>query len=305
MPDFLGLKEESVDGDFTIVKKGNIPFMSKKFSRTYYVLADNTSQTETTIVATSGIPAYGDLVQGAKCISAHAEETYVTKYQGIARSLWEVTCKFDNNIDIEDYDDPTNRDAEIEWDGEFQEIGIVRDVRDSTKPITTSAGEQVYASAELPISILTISRYETWPFPPMTNLLYSGRVNSETFYGAPIGCALMLPIRARREHIDNVNYAYVTYRIKFKMIEDDDGNFIEDGWNLSILNNGYLYLPEGETDKAKAIKHILNGEDGGNGHPTKVNLDKNGHILGENDDPTFSEYWANLEIDFNNLNLGP
>lgn len=293
-------------GSKRIEKRNALWVTATQFKKSFYVLAAPT-ETEADIIATIGVPQVGTLHLGAVCRGHDVREleSVMNPYTGEPGALCEVIGEFDNDIDpgdVEDQEDtpPENRRAKVNWTSHFEDEVLEKDTV-TGKPIATSAGERILITSPTPICVLEVSRYETWPFNPLTLLLYGGRVNDDDFYGAPTGTAWMQPIDAPEEDLEGQRYVHATYRVFFKMKFDPDNptEFLPDTWKAKLLNQGQQYIDE--STSPRKIKRATDDE----GNPIKVNLDEDGHRLGPDDDPTYSEFNRLYKKDLNDLNLGP
>lgn len=289
-----------------IQKRSGLWVSAQQDRQSFYVLADP-SETRDDILQTVGVPQVGTLYLGSVCRGHDVRELEsvfnpFTQGPGV---LCEVIAEFDNDVDPDEAQNqettaPENRRAVVNWHGEFEEEALEKDVV-TGKPIAVSNGERALLVAPVPICVLEVSRYETWPFNPLTMLLYSGRLNSQDFYDAPEGTAFLEPIEAPEETLEGTRYVHATYRVKFKMKFDPEnpGEFLKDTWKARILNQGNVYIDE--STSPRTIRRSVDKE----GNPIKVNLDEDGHRLGVDDDPTYSEFNRLTKTDLNELNLGP
>lgn len=304
MPKRLGEKEATNLGGFELRKKDKIWTNRRKFERTYYVLADTIADNEIQILVTTGLPVLFSLLGGAFCVEKKGKEIARVRHPstGAATALWEVTAKFDSDIDVDEGDQPPEaRTPKVRWYGEQELKQIFKDVR-TGEPITNKVGEVIVIEEPVVLPILEIKRYATFPFDPNVQLDYANHVNSEPFWGAPAGCALMMAIEVEEEIIEGTKYNHETYTIKFAMERDEGGQFIEDTWKARPLHQGTKHVTE------EGVVEQWTDE---NRQPGMVNLDEGGMaivpeggVLNPND-LVFLEFWTKSETDFNNLNLGP
>lgn len=304
----LGEMAAARTGKIAIAKKNKIWVTAREFKQSFYVLG-TPDEDEDDIVGAIGVPHVATLYAGAVCRGHEVKEIQpVTNPRtGDPGILYEVVGLFDNDIDpaeIQDQQDtdPTERRARVDWRGEFTEETLERDAIDGV-PIATSAGERIVVTHPIPIIILEISRYESWPVDPLTVLEYSGRVNSEDFYGAPEGTAWLQPIEGPEEEVEGTLYVAAHYIVKFKIKEDPENpdEFLKDTWKMRLLDQGNLaFLPFSEPLTALQVLDD-------NGNPRTANLDGEGYKLpdGPDQEPVFREFNRFTKVDLNDLNLGP
>lgn len=305
MPVVIGEKDAAATGAIEIVKKRGLWTESRRFEKSFYVLAD-LNDDEDAVRNTTGVPPIASPYQGAVCRGHKPEErgrvrNPLTGQPGI---LWEVVCSFDNDITPDDAEDagggsaPTSRRPKIRWRGVLEDEVLERDAIDGI-PITTTAGEKVLVTHPVPYPILEVRRFENRPYEPLNILNYVSHTNENPFYGAPTGSALMLPIEADEVEVDGEPYVEAVYQIQFKLIRDPDNpsQFLPDGWKYRYLNNGHIYI---DTVTGKYVRAVDE-----EGNPIKVNLDEGGYRISEDAEPTYSERNRFPKADFDNLNLGP
>lgn len=313
MPTLLGIKNgDQFNTDISLVRRDKILFPQKKLTIDYFVMSDLLSQREDEILVTPGIPPLyfplrGTFVTGQK---AKEDTRIIHPVTGFAASLWTVTIDFDSNIDPEQ-DNPGAPESiapTVRWYGETEEEVLTEDLK-TGKAIQTAAEEPIILTTQKVIPVLEIKRYEFWPFDPNVMIDFSHKINSEEFWGAPKGSALMLPMEVEEENIQGIKYNRLTYRIKFKIEKFADGGLLEDTWDATVLHHGFKFRPfigvgppppfetpnVGEPEIARD-KHK---------NPITVNLDIFGGKLIDGADPDFLSFTRFSNIDFNQLSLGP
>ncbi len=298
---FFGELAEARTGKIGIVKREKMWVTGRDYHQSFYVLAA-ASETEDSIRGTIGVPTIGTHYEGAYCISHDVKELTPCRnpFTGAASILCEVTCEFTNDISGPDADqeetekDPEDRSPVVNWTSEFEEEVLEKDVV-TGEPIQTRAGEQIIITGPIPVPVLEVIRYETFPFNPVTLLLYGGRINSAAFYGAPEGTAWLQPIEAPEVRIEGKKYVHATYRVRFKMREDPEepGTFLKNTWRARLLHQGQQYLDDG----GKPVQATDE-----NGNPIRVNLDDEGKVTGT---PQYLNFNRLHKINLNDLNLGP
>jgi len=313
MPTILGVKRSDITHTKESKKTGKLRVIEKKFNRTHYVLADTIDQSIEIIQATTGLPQIYDTENGASVINVETEEVdnVVHPNTGVATTLWEHKSEYDSSVDPNEHrpgeeDDPTIKTPTVRWSGEIEEELMEEDV--NGKAVATVLGEQIIATKQYVMPILEITRYENFPFDPNIILNYTSKINSQEFWGAKPGTALMLPMEVDEETVAQVRYAIVKYRIKFKIKPGED-----EPWKLRLLHQGYKYLPvKGDAN----YKPVYNEERGiyiqpprvntptEGGSPELVNLNLDG-TRNFTDKPVFVEFDQFEKINFNNLSLGP
>jgi hypothetical protein len=297
MPQVLGIKNASHSASLKLEKQEKLWARRKTFRRTYYVLSDDVNQTEDDIVTTTGIPPLFSALNGAFCVSQDPKENsrVVHPLTGVPTILWEVDCKFDSNVDVEQDQPPEAKPPVLRWYGESEEEVLEKDLI-TEDPIRTDAEEPLIVTTQIPIAVLEIKRYEFYPFDPDIILNYGNHVNTGAFYGAPLGTALMMPPSADEETIEGVKYVSVTYRVKFK-IRKIAGAMQVQTWKARVLHVGYKF----KNDDGKIA--IYEDKDG---NPAQVFLiNGTGKKKATGADPDYKEFNRYPWADFNALNLGP
>lgn len=305
MPKVLDEKEATRVGSFQVVKRNQTPTLQSKFSRTYYVLSDNTSQGEPEITATIGIPPISSLLYGAPCVKHDPREVATIGRHpstGVICTLWEVKCDFDSDVDTEESNQsPEARTPNVSWTSEFEEHPIEQDAI-TGDPIETVPGDLIPLTVPIPIPILEVRRFQLPPFDPDIQLDYMAHTNSATFYGAPPGCVLMSGIQASEvQVVDKVRVVEVSYQLKFRVRRaSGGGSFEEDGWASRPLHKGPKFLPAVGKPPEQALDKL--------GNPTEFNLKEDGTQLPFNspvEDRVYLKFNVYPKANFNNLNLGP
>lgn len=306
MATVIDIKEASAAGSDELEKKGTLWTRKTKFGLCYYVIA-LPSETMDDVVSAPGIPPLFHPYGFAYCNSRTPKETNTVTVSGTKYILWEVDVQFDSKVDPsqDNGTDPDNRRPVVTWSGENVAEHTPKGFNDLQQevPIMTTAGEPIFVEDDLYISILQVTRYERAPFDPNIGLEFANHINISTFYGAPRGCALLMPIEVPEEEIiEGVRYIKPTYQVKFKMKRDKFGLFERDTWAQELLNQGYkhMYLADdGVTLKGPK----MNLDDSGN--PSTVNLAEDGTILPIGADYVYLKFRTKGYVEFSALNLGP
>jgi len=200
--------------------------------------------------------------------------------------LWEVTCTYDSKV--KDALPPTT----VNWEVEDTEILITHDMVTGV-PITNSAGELIPSTTIYPVPVLIIERVESF-FNPIKILVYSSRVNSKAFWGAPPGTVLLSGPTARDTVISGTTYFTVNYRFKFNLLIDPDTKQPK-GWFLRPLNYGTKFKENALDVGYKPF--LIEGE------PTTGLLELDGTRRPANYPPIFLTYNRYPIVDFNTLGL--
>lgn len=226
--------------------------------------------------------------------------------------IWKLEVKFDSAVTPAqlggeggggDPLDPASWRPVGEWDEEFLEELMVKDPV-TGKPIENANGEVITMSRQVVIPVRQITRYELWPFDPDTILTYVNHTNSEPFYGAPAGSAVMRSIRSKEVVVEGGLYEQVVYRVAFKILEVD-GAMIEGGWNYHPLHEGFLFKHRlVDTQPWQTHMHEVEG------HPVHVNLHANGSRIevdayGNEPPPEYLDFNRYPRVDLDALSLGP
>lgn len=299
MPLLVGEKDGTNNAELALLTKHNLPTSRLTFQRVYQVIADSSDQNEGQILSTIGIPFLYQKVGNAFCVKKSGQEIKTVKHPqtGVLTIFWEVTCSFDSNPDAEEAETtPTEKRPKIRWYSENEEEVLERDAV-TNAPIITVPGEQILITHPVAIAILEIKRFEMFPFNPDTIFNYENHVNSQPFYNAPIGSALMASIEADETIVDGERYIAATYRIKFKIRKDSEGAIQPDTWKAQPLHQGTKYFPiHGAPAKVYTDE---------NGNPTTINLNVDGTKLPTDFPPVFLSFNRFPLVDFNTLSLGP
>jgi len=296
----LGVKESSKGGAIQVEKKQGLQSLRKTFQQTYYVLADSPAESLDSIAASPGVPPLYFLSGGTYCISKKPKETHTIRHpiSGIISLLYEVACDFDSNIDPGQNQPPEAKTPVTRWSGETEEEVLEKDPI-TLAPIETKAEEPLIITTPIVLPILEIKRYEFYPFDPQVMLDYVHHTNSQTFWGAPEGSALMMPMEVEEESLEGVRYVQVTYKIKFK-IKKEGGAMLDDTWKARILHHGSKYVYD-----VGPPKDIRACEDE-KGNPTTLNLkNSTGELVPVGSPAEYLEFNRFTKVNFNNLSLGP
>lgn len=211
------------------------------------------------------------------------------------RLLWYTDLSYEpmDDTEAEDQNKPPDlRKAEWAWDFETQDLLWLRDC-DTGEPLMNSADEPFEVTSPFPIPVLTIEKFQE-SFDPSTIVEYVCTRNSEEFWGAPAGCALLSGIRDRRDTTVVWNgqaYRRVTYTIKFR-VPSIPG--VIDGWKEYIMDRGTFYFDSSQN------KQNFTTQTGGN---ITGNLDGHGGKLDDGDEPHFLEFNQFPEKDFADLGI--
>lgn len=305
MPKVIGVDDGSIGSNFSLEKKDKIYITRKTWSIKYFVLADNAFQTEDNIYGTAGLPVLWSVANFGVCQSLKIDEkssVFRHPNTGVKTILWTVKANFDSQIDIDQDEPPAAKTPTVRWTGETEEEVLERDPITGVE-VATEAEEPIILTTPIILPVLEITRYEGYPFNPNIMLDYCHHTNSTTFWGAPPGSALMMPMDVDEEVIEQVRYVRVTYRIKFK-IKKDGATFLQDTWKARVLHHGFKRRLE-----AGAEPETYTDE---KGNPATVNLKTNelhpgegGMKLDNNAPAEYLEFNRFTKVNFNNLFLGP
>lgn len=306
MPQVLGINNGSIEGDTSLEQRKKFWVRRSRDKITYLVLGDTLSDTRWEIEATAGIPLIGEPYLGGICKRLSSKEITRVRHPvtGYACGLWEVDAEWDNNVNEEEEQDPTERTPKISWSSETENVVLEKD--QDGRALITGAGEPLFYEVPRVVPVLSVTRYEPYPFDPDVILNYVNHTNSSEFYGAPIGCAYMKDISTEEEVIEGVRYIKASYVIKFKIDKDENGAPQEYGWAAKLLHEGHKYRDSDDTIQVWMSKE---------GQPATVNLyypngtdQIGGYIIPEDNPEGYPEYlvfYPFPETDFNDLNLGP
>ena len=269
-----------------------------RYSLEFIVIADNASQGPLTIRETAGLPLVGldtYIYNGESDTSAVCKRK-TPRNDPKQPLLWYVKCEFDNDPSSQsqenedDKDTAVNRPAIVEWDSEFGEEVLYQDFDSPRKAILNPVGQQFDPppTRRVIFPVLTVERYQA-TFVPATILAYTDHVNSDAFYGADPGHALMTQIRARQVIEDGVKLWNVTYRVRFAVSED--------GFLLKPLNQGSHYSTAAYAGDDAILKPFIKDQ-----VPYVGNLNANG-TKATGSTRTYSTFKAYPEAVFGTLAL--
>lgn len=303
MPVLLDELNASRLADLELVKKDRVFTLQNRFTRSYYVLTNDLSETEDDVYLTPGLPLIGDVLLSAIAKSKKGKELgrVQNPITGQPAILWQIDVEFDSDLSLDDADEselpPDERAPKVSWGGELEDEVLARDAI-TGDPITTTAGERLIVTHQVVLPILTVRGYWRYPFDPDIILHYAGRTNLTSFYGAPTGTAFMLPMQSEEADIEGEKWDLVTFQVKFKMRDDPSspGTFKSDTWKGEVLNQGNWYL-DGSGKRVRATDD--------NEREIKVNLKLDGTRLEDSDPPTYVTFNRTTKAELNDLGLGP
>lgn len=293
----LGIEDGSISSHIALESpNGLFWFPQKDGSRVYFVVSESISTTDTSIVATAGIPQIGDLVDGAPVRRHRATEVGRVQYGNTPRILWKVTIETDTRFDpssSSSSEDPTDMRPRRRWYTNKEKRRIEKDVNGD--PIQTANGEEILYERSVIKSVLEIERYENYPFDPSVHIDYCNHSNDATFYGAPIGTAIIDDIQSEEEVVSGVTYCKVRYVIVFLILFEDGVPLENTIADVTFLHQGYLVRANATAKPSTVLdKH---------GHPRKCNLEEDGTETPEGTTPTFVTFPDIPYATFDDLNL--
>lgn len=288
----LGSKDASIETSYSIEKKNDIYVQRKTGRQTFLVMGETMADTESAAVDTPGLPPMWWPGQGMFVIRKTPREVGTIKNPDSGQNaiLFEVDVEYDSQVLPEDDAPPISKPPRIRWTSETVDELLERDAV-SGDAVVTACNEPILLTTPIAIPVLEITRYENYPFNPVTILGYSFRTNSAVFWGAAAGVALMMPMDVDEETIETTRYAVVTYRIKFHPLN------VANPWNARPLHHGTLHRP---TTGATPEQWV----DKATGSPGTTNLDSNGVSLGDST-PEYLDFARHQTVNFNTLSLGP
>lgn len=288
----------------------------------YYVMTNDIYEGWADVKVATNLPRKGiTVLNGQVCDSIEGsvyEPIRRNPTTGVPCTLWKVKVGFTNQIESGTGGgtlEPTNplmKRPEISWVDE-DAPGVITEDSEGTQLMTT-AKEPIIVEGNRTIAVLTIARYEAYPFNPQTIFLYKGTTNLQTFYGAPKGRAFMAGIQSNEEIIDNKVYCKVVYRIKFdpntpatstipqRFYKFSGATWVPmtaeefSPWDIFARNSGYNYLP------AVGQKPTTGGK---TGSKVKFDLKADGTVIDPTTDPVLFLRFKRIQQNFGNLNLGP
>jgi archaellum component FlaF (FlaF/FlaG flagellin family) len=308
MPLLLDMEEGTKGATYTLKRKSGIAYIQTEFRRTYLVLADYADQPEEEIKNTTGIPPLGYILNGSICqsISPKEERTIKHPFTGVQTILYKVDCEFNSEMDgaAEPKQQPPAQRPKVRWYGECEDEVLEKDPV-TGEAIQTVNGEPLLITAPVVCPILEITRYEYYPFNPSIQLAYANRVNSSPFWGAPVGCALMLPIEVESEQVGYTMYDRATYKIKFKIKLNENGGFKANTWRAEVLHQGYMVRDSAELSAPDPYADIPHVNVDKHGNPATVNLTLDGTKLPSGEEKVYMTFNRFCYANLNALSLGP
>lgn len=279
--------------------KGNRDFKTGIITEThtdrYVVMVDDENDTNRTIA--DDLPFnYGDLFIGSGSVPAFLADIGLDRDTG-NRLKWYLDLTY-IPLSLEDQQDqqqpPESRRPKWRWGYDTIERVVTQD-RDGD-PIVNAVGEPIEYTEPLALPILTISRFQL-SFDPDTIHEYVNHVNSDSFWGADPGQALMFGIEDEEDSKviwNQIKYRRVTYVIKFAVPVIEDSL---EGWDALLLNRGTFYIND------DGLKQHFRDE--ATGALITGNLEFNGQKLDDGVQPRILKFQPKKEANFGTLNLGP
>ena len=284
----LGRKNKSTDGR-RILDAVSLTGTRKTVTDTYIVQTTSSADNEDEVmVATSNIDSADDV----PLLRSLGRNGYLREKSAreIDKFIWEVDCLFDSHIEA---NEPV---VFVNWTAEEIQEAIVYD-QVTGLPLVNAVGEPQFTTTPIQIQVLNIRRIENYPFNPDIMRLYGGTVNSETFYGAPAGTAMLKGPTTSPRAINGVTYEEVNYIIRF--------NFTVNPATLEPKGWQYHYLQHGTKYKSDASKTEPDKWFEVDGDRTTGNLNNDGTFRALNLAPLWISANRFRTSDLNDLNLGP
>jgi len=305
MPLHLGIKDSSTESTVKVeLKSGTLALEHKTRKDTHYVLADDILDDEDAILATTGVPGMYSIQSGCVVtdLNPSVSSTIIHPTTGLLTQLWEVEVSYDSNVPPDINQPITSQTPKVRWYPEAEEEVLEKDAI-TNEPITTACDEPIIIEHQYYQIIQEIRRYEAYPFDQLLQYTYGNHVNETEFWGAPPGCALLLPMEVEEEAINQQRFCIVTYKVKYKIRFDDNGDMLEDTHKAAPLHQGNLYFPKLDIALSPlgVPKRFLDKD----GNPGTVNLDIFGVPLPPGQPPQYLSFNRFPKADINLLNLGP
>ncbi|QDV24381.1 hypothetical protein [Aureliella helgolandensis] len=242
MPTIKGIRKAA--GQEGSIELGDEKLL-RRYSLEYLVIADNKTQGPIEIWSTVGLPRVGvsTYSYAGEIDSAAVCKRKVPKRDPKQSLVWIVRVEFDNDPrsksqeNEDDYPEAISRPPIISWDSEYGEEILHKDYSTPPKDVLNSAGLPFDPPIVEPViyPVLTVERYQA-VFSPATILAYENHSNSDEFYGADPGHALVAKIAATQVVEDAVKLWKVTYRIRFAT----------EGFDAKPLNQSSHYRTPGD-----------------------------------------------------------
>ena len=263
----------------------------RTYTRVMIVEVSSVTDDESVVGATgSGVPEKYEAYPADS--AALCKEVELEQIENLASGavIWEATCHYDSDFGRSPPDTDTQNvllePAIYTWSHAKFEESLPKDVEDT--PYLNSFGDPFDPPplTEVIHSILTVQRNEA-TFDGWLATYYTGKVNSDAFYGEPAGYIKCDGISAQGPNYKNgVQFFVVTYEMHFHPT----------GWlPMKILDAGPRYY-----DDSGNI--VYSTDDNGNPSTVPTILDGTGH-KGSAANPTYLEFTPYYEAPFAPLNL--
>ena len=238
--------------------------MSRTASWSVHVESDSLDEGDTDILQTPGMPKLYELRAGMYCSASDPSHEYTVfkNHLGVPAQMWRVDFEFTNELDLDNIDpeadplapvNPILIPAEINTDSITQVMPANKKDAEGT-PIVNFFGEPIASEIlnEVEISVITITRWEPWPFPFTKSQRYNNTCNAESFHGLPAGTCLM-KCKAVKSFFDGLPYARATYQIK--VLIDEENPARENTWvDLELPHEANQYLETaGDMSSARSV----------------------------------------------------
>lgn len=293
----LGEESQARTKSFELRKNGLSWKFFRTLSREYLVAADGYYEPKEAVFDL--LPRPGDRIEDGLVKRVDIKEKFEAYYEGHQVPFYAVSVEADSDARL----DPLRLLPEVSWSYEETEETITHDI--DRKAIETVNGERIPQTIPGTIPVLTIRRYEDFPFNVARNYLYGNTLNNGTFWGFPAETALMLPATCEYVNIEMSEetiqwFCRVTYTIKFRI-----SHIYSDPWTRRPLHYGTMVRKK----KLGGDRDIVVRSTDLHGNPREVKLDKDGYELAKGATPNYLAFkifpkrdFSSLEIDFHQLN---
>ena len=190
-----------------------------------FIAVTNAGEGSYAVASAAGVPAIG---------SAHPEDAVAlcvdvdAKVVGSEPNVWNISCKYTNDLPEEDIDDddPTSQRPVSDWS--FEEMSRYASEDRDGNPILNSAGDRYEDPIEIVDSFPTLSiKVNKLSFSAADAYAYNNSVNSDTYRGAAPGT---LRVRITASEQWNGDSAYWACNYVFR--------YNPNGWQPKILEAG-------------------------------------------------------------------
>lgn len=261
-----GITNGTFASNFKASKKG----VERNVTFTIRVIAESLATTDVQILATADLPQLYESFANVYVSEINAVQESPAKHPvtKVDTWVWKVDFTLTSELDLEGIPpgaDPLSAinplliPAEVSTDT-ITQLAPFNDRDAEGKVISNYFGEQLAEEiiTEIEIYVVTITRWEVWPFPYTKSRQYNNTCNLNAFHGLPAGTCLM-KVRAPKSYYDGTPYARATYQIKVLIDPQDPAK--EDTWvDLKLPHTSYKFLETAGDPSSETTKNVFGNE---------------------------------------------